>query len=132
MLERIVAEATGVGFAALLLEAGIYLAHAHAQAGSPGAGLEVLDSTVIAAGEDAALYAAALARARAACVAALGRRAEALEWLARALKAAEEQGLLYEQLLARRARVRLRGPGDHAGRSCARSSVSRSSSGFDS
>ena len=112
LLERIVAEATGVGFAALLLEGGIYLAHAHAQAGSPGAGLEVLDSTILAAGEDAALYAAALARARAACVAALGRRAEAREWLARALKAAEEQGLLYEQLLARRARVRLRAPRD--------------------
>ena len=53
LLERIVAEATGVGFAALLLEGGIYLAHAHAQAGSPGAGLEVLERGRRAAREDA-------------------------------------------------------------------------------
>jgi predicted ATPase/class 3 adenylate cyclase len=108
-LEQIAREALGVGYAALVLEAGVYLGHAHAHAGSPEAGLEALDAAVAAGREDTALYAAAIERARAACLAALGRRDEARACLDRALEEAERQGLLYEQLEARRARAELEG-----------------------
>ncbi len=113
-LTRIGAEAASVDYAALVLEAGIYLAHAQAQAGAPEVGLEVLDAAVVAAGDDAALYAAAVDRARAACLVALDRLPEACEQLDRALEAARAQGLLYEELLVRRARVLLREPGAEA------------------
>ncbi len=72
-LERISAEAAAVGYAALVLEAGVYLAHAHARAGTPQLGLEALAAAAAAAGEEAALYGAAIDRARAACLEALGR-----------------------------------------------------------
>ena len=91
-LTRIGAEAASVDYAALVLEAGIYLAHAQAQAGAPEAGLEVLDAAVAGAGEDAALYSAAVDRARAACLAALDRLPEARERLDRALEAARAPG----------------------------------------
>ena len=128
-LTRIGAEAASVDYAALVLEAGIYLAHAQAQAGAPEAGLEVLDAAVAGAGEDAALYSAAVDRARAACLAALDRLPEARERLDRALEAARAQGLLYEELLVRRARAPLCASGvPRPRRSCARSIASRSSS----
>jgi tetratricopeptide (TPR) repeat protein len=110
-LTRIGAEAATVDHAVIVLEARIYLADAQAQGGAPEVGLEVLDAAVAGAGEDAALYAAAVDRARAACLAALGRLAEAREHLDSAVEAARAQGLLYEELLARRARARLREPG---------------------
>jgi ATP/maltotriose-dependent transcriptional regulator MalT len=104
-LESVAGEAATVGYAAIVLEAGVYLAQAHAQAGSAAAGLASLDAAVAAAGEEAALYAAAVERVRAACLAALGRHEEARDLLDRALASAEKQGLLYEQLLAHRARL---------------------------
>jgi tetratricopeptide (TPR) repeat protein len=107
ILERIAPEAAEVDYAALVLEIGAYSAQAHASAGSPEAGLEDLDAAVAAAGDEAALYAAAIERARAACLATLGRSDDARERLDRALEAALGQGQLYEQLLARRARVAL-------------------------
>jgi class 3 adenylate cyclase/tetratricopeptide (TPR) repeat protein len=113
-LTRIGAEAASVDYAALVLEAGIYLAHAQAQAGAPEVGLDVLAVAVAAAGEDAALYAAAVDRARAACLVALDRLSEAREHLDDALESARAQGLLYEELLVRRARAPLCEPGAEA------------------
>ncbi len=113
-LETVAAEAATVGYAAIVLEAGVYLAHAHARAGSPAAGLAALDAAVAAASDEASLYAAAVERARAACLVALDRDEEARELLDRALAAAERQGLLYEQLLARQARFELGDPGAEA------------------
>jgi lipopolysaccharide biosynthesis regulator YciM len=106
-LETVAAEAATVGYAAIVLEAGVYLAHAHARAGSPAAGLDALDAAVAAASDEASLYVAAVERSRAACLVALDRVEEARELLDRALAAAESQGLLFEQLLARRARFEL-------------------------
>ncbi len=97
-----------------MLEAGVYLAHAHARAGSPAAGLAALDAAVAAASDEASLYASAVERARAACLVALDRDEEARELLDRSLAAAEKQGLLYEELLARRARFELGGEGADA------------------
>jgi len=108
ILDRIGPEAVEVGYAALVLEIAAYSAQSHARAGSPETGLEQLDAT-IATGDEAALYAAAIERARAACLAALGRNGDARERLDRALEAARGQGQLFEQLLARRARVALEG-----------------------
>jgi tetratricopeptide (TPR) repeat protein len=106
-LEQLTVEAEIVGYAAIKLEAGIYLAHACAQTGSPAQGLVALDAAVSAAGHDAALYEAAVERARAACLAALGDREGALASLERALDGAMRQALVYEQLLTRRARLSL-------------------------
>jgi tetratricopeptide (TPR) repeat protein len=106
-LEQLALEAETVGYAAIMLEAGIYLAHASAQTGSPARGLDALDAAVSAAGQDATLYEAGVERARAACCAALGDREGALACLERALDAATRQGLLYDQLLTRRARLTL-------------------------
>jgi tetratricopeptide (TPR) repeat protein len=113
-LERIAAEAVGVGYAALVLEAGIYVARAHAETGTPETGLDALAAAVTAAGEEATLYAAAVERERAACLVALGRAEEARASLDRAVEAAVGQGLLYEQLLAYRARAAMRAPGVEA------------------
>ena len=106
-LTLIAAEAEDVGYAAFVLEARIYLAHAHAQAGSPRTGLEELDSALTNAGEETTQYAAPTGRARAACLAKLGRDSDALACLDRALAEAERQGMLYEQLLVRQARLAL-------------------------
>ena len=111
-LTRIGAEAAGVDHAVIVLEARIYLAHAQALGGAPDVGLAVLDAAVAGAGEDATLYAAAVDRARAACLVALDRSTEARERLDAAVEAARSQGLLYEELLARRARA----PSRRAGR----------------
>ena len=106
-LEQLAVEAEAVGYAAIRLEAGIYLAHACAQTVSPRQGLDALDAALSAAGADAALYEAAVERARAACLATLDDREGALACLERALDRAMRQGLLYEQLLTRRARLTL-------------------------
>lgn len=111
-LEAIIEEATRVGYAAITLEAGTYVAHALAREGSPQKGLDALAAAVTAAGSEAAMYGAAIERARAGCLVALGRPEDALAALERALASALEQGLLYEQLLVRRARVALTGPGE--------------------
>jgi class 3 adenylate cyclase len=109
-LEAIVAEATKVGYAAITLEAGTYLAQALAREGAAQEGLDALAAAVTTAGSEAAMYGAAIERARAACLVALGRSADALVALETALASALEQGLLYEQLLIRRARVELTDP----------------------
>jgi class 3 adenylate cyclase/tetratricopeptide (TPR) repeat protein len=110
-LERVVAESKGIGYAGTLLEAAAYLGHAHARAGSPQTGLATLDGAMAAAGAEAISQTAAIERARAACFAALGRRADAGECLDRALEAAKSQGLPYDELLIRRDRAALAGPG---------------------
>jgi class 3 adenylate cyclase/tetratricopeptide (TPR) repeat protein len=110
-LEMLVLEATSVGYAALILEAGTYLAHALAQRGSAQDGLDALAVAVSAAGSEAAMYGAAIERARAACLVRLGRSEDALAALEKGLASSLDQGQLYEQLLIRRARVELTGPG---------------------
>jgi tetratricopeptide (TPR) repeat protein len=108
-LQRIVAEAAGVGHAGIVLEITLYFAQAQARAGHGAEGLEALNAAAFHAEEDAAFLAAPLERARAACLASLGRLDDARIFLDRALRSAEDQGLLYEQLLARRALAELGG-----------------------
>lgn len=108
-LERVAVEAPGMGYAAVELEAAVYLALAHAREGSPLAGLHVLDDAVAAVGEEANLYTASVDRARASCLAVLGRAEESRACVDRALDAALRQNMLYEQFLARRLRTALGG-----------------------
>jgi predicted negative regulator of RcsB-dependent stress response len=107
-LRRVRREAAGVGYEALLLEIDVQLAVALARAGSAAEGLELLDRVAPGEAGEARLYVAPAERARATCLLALGRDGEAEATLTTALAAAEEQGLLYEQLLVRRLRARLR------------------------
>ena len=111
-LEAIVDEATIVGYAAIVLEAGTYISHAFAREGSGQRGLDALAATVTAAGSEAAMYDAAIERARAASLVALGLSPAAAVALDKALGSALEQGLLYEQLLVRRARVEITDPAE--------------------
>jgi class 3 adenylate cyclase/tetratricopeptide (TPR) repeat protein len=110
-LERVVAEGRGAAHAGMLVEAAAYGAHAHARVGSAEAGIELLESAVSTAGEDAVWHFAAIERARAACLAALGRDEEARACLDEALRAATSRGVLYEELLIRRDRAGLAAAG---------------------
>ena len=107
LLEQVAREAVDVGYAVLELEVGAYLALAHARSGSPAAGLSALEKAQASVGDEAAVHAPAVERARAICLAALGRTAEARDSVGRAVTAAVRQGMLYEELLARRARIEL-------------------------
>ena len=106
-LEAIAAEAATLDHAAIAFETVVYLAHAHAVAGSPGVGLTALDAAVGGAGEVAALLAVPVERVRAECLLGLGSYDEAERYLDSALAGAVRQRLLYEQLLIRRARCQL-------------------------
>jgi tetratricopeptide (TPR) repeat protein len=108
-LRAIVDEAAGMGHAGIVLEITLYYAQAQARAGNGAEGLDALNAAAFTAGEDAVFLAAPLERSRAACLAAMGRAADAREFLERGLRAAEEQGLVYEQLLARRDLLALAG-----------------------
>jgi ATP/maltotriose-dependent transcriptional regulator MalT len=108
-LERIAAEAAGVDHSGIVLEVAIYRALADERAGRAEAALAGIDAAAEAGGEEAALYAAPVERVRAACLVSLGRLDEARVALVEALEAAHAQGLLYEQLLVRRARAELAG-----------------------
>jgi len=110
-LERVIAEAKGVGHAGMLLEAAAYAAHAQARTGSAETGLSSLESAAAATDQEAIRHAAAIDRARAACLSALGQGPEARACLDRALEAAKRQGLLYEELLIRKDRAGLSEPG---------------------
>jgi class 3 adenylate cyclase/tetratricopeptide (TPR) repeat protein len=114
-LDRVVAEAKGVGHAGMSLEAAAYRAHAHARAGSAEKGLASLDSEAMTTRKGAIWHAAAIERARAACLSALGRNEEARVCLDKALGVAKGQGLLYEELLIRKDRAGLVGAGLDAG-----------------
>ena len=107
----------------------VYFAQAEAMAGRAGRGPGRARAGGSGAGEEAALYAAPLDRARAACLRVLGRVRRPAPVSTARLAAAEAQGQLYEQLLARRAceGAPLRA-GPRPTRSCARSFASRSSS----
>ena len=106
-LERIAVEAARVDHSAVVLEVAIYRALADERAGRAAAGLAAIDAAAEAGGEEAALYAAPVERVRAACLVTLGRLDEARVSLVKALEAAQAQGLLYEELLVRRARAEL-------------------------
>ncbi len=107
LLERIAGEALGVGYSGIALEAGLYLVHARVRAGTPETALAALETTVAAAGDEEAMYEAAIRRARAACLAALGRGDEARAELDLALAASAAQGLRYERFLDLRAKAAL-------------------------
>jgi class 3 adenylate cyclase/tetratricopeptide (TPR) repeat protein len=106
-LEAVATEAAQVSYVAISLDAALWFAHAHAAAGSPDVGLSALDAAVVAAGEEAQQLSTNVDRARAACLVGLGRGDEARATLERALAAADERGLLYEQFLARQALLEL-------------------------
>ena len=108
-LERIADEAALVGYSGVALEASLYLVHGRALAGDTEAALATLDASVAAAGDEEAMYEAAIRRARAACLVAQGRTAEAREELDLALAASAAQGLRYERLLDLRAKAALPG-----------------------
>ena len=114
-LDRVVAEARGVGHAGMSLEAAAYRAHAHARAGSAEKGLASLDSEAMTTRKGAIWHAAAIERARAACLSALGRSEEARVCLDKALVVAKGQGLLYEEQLIRKDRAGLADAGLDAG-----------------
>jgi ATP/maltotriose-dependent transcriptional regulator MalT len=104
-LGRIIEEARGVGYTASVLEMTVYYAQAEAMAGRAEAGLAALEGAAAAAGDEAALYAVPLDRARSVCLRVLGREGDSRTCLDAALAAAQAQGQLYEQLLARSSRA---------------------------
>ena len=106
-LTRIVEEAEGNAYAASALEGALYFAQAATAAGRPDEGLAVLDDAARRAGSDAVLYSVPVDRVRGSAIAALGRLDEAAASIDRALAGARRQSLLYEQLLALRARFDL-------------------------
>jgi tetratricopeptide (TPR) repeat protein len=106
-LTRIVEEAEDNAYAASALESALYFAQAATAAGRPEEGLGVLDDAARRAGSDAVLYSVPVDRVRGSAIAALGRLDEAAGSIESALAGARRQSLLYEQLLALRARFEL-------------------------
>jgi class 3 adenylate cyclase/tetratricopeptide (TPR) repeat protein len=106
-LTRIVDEAEGNAYAASALESALYFAQAATATGRPEEGIRVLDDAARRAGSDAVLYTVPVDRVRGGALAALGRLDEATASIDRALAGARRQSLLYEQLLALRARREL-------------------------
>ena len=107
LLDRIRTEAAGIHHSGIALDITVHYALAEDRAGRPEAGLAALDEAASAVGDDAVLFAAAVERARAACLVSLGRVDEARDALDRALSAARSQSLLYDELLTLRARAAL-------------------------
>src|SRR5439155_2876386 len=77
VLTAIAAEAATLGHPAIAFETAVQLAHAHAAAGDPAAGLAALDEAAGAASDEAALLAVPASRVRGECLAALGLLDEA-------------------------------------------------------
>ena len=98
-LERILEEAANIGHAGISLEIAIYFGYAAAAAGQPARALAALEEASAAAGEDAVFLAVPIDRVRGIALAALGRIDEASGAFERALTAARQQSLLFEQLL---------------------------------
>ena len=132
-LEAITAEAATLEHAVVRIESATYLALALRAAGDPSTGLSHLSAAVAAAGDEAALLSVSADRVRALCLLDLGRLEEAEELLGEALRAAIRQGMLYEQLLIRQARMEgaMRQGIESNPRSCRRSNTSCSSSGYE-
>ena len=110
-LEEITAEAATLEHALIRLEAATYFAVALRASGSPSAGIDVLAAAVAGAGDEAAMLSVTVDRIHALCLLDLGRCDEAEELLEGALGAALRQGMIYEQLLVRRAQAELKGLG---------------------
>ena len=81
------------------LEAAVYLAEIRIRREDAAGALELLAAAESEAGDDAELYASALARVRGAALAALGRTEEACAQLESGLTRARDEGLLYEEAL---------------------------------
>ena len=93
------AEARRLGERHSQLEAAVYLAEIRIRRDDPGGALELLAAAEAEAGDDAELYACALARVRAIALEALGRPQEACAQLQSGLTRARHEGLLYEEAL---------------------------------
>ena len=106
-LSRIFGEARGIDHSGAILEAGIYFAHALARVGDAENGLLQLALATSTAGDEVAYYAAPLARAEATCLLELNRLVQARECIDIAVAEAERQQMLYEQLLALKARTEI-------------------------
>ncbi len=107
LLERLHGEATGLGQPVSALEALLHLARLAVLGGEPHAALSLLELGEKAAGGDAVVFAAAVARERASALGALGRFEEAFAVLVEGLAEARDQGLPYEEALLLHLQVEL-------------------------
>ena len=89
------------------MEASVYLSEIGTRLGDAIGTLELLAGAEAEAGDDAELYACALARARAGALAFLGRTAEACSEVESGLTIARAEGLQYEEALLLVTRSRL-------------------------
>ncbi|MGH8927814.1 MAG: tetratricopeptide repeat protein, partial [Acidimicrobiia bacterium] len=96
---QIHAEARRLGEKHSQLEAAVHLAELGVRQGDAVGALELLAAAEAEAGDDAELYACALARVRGSALDALGRPEEACGQIERGLTRAREEGLLYEEAL---------------------------------
>jgi tetratricopeptide (TPR) repeat protein len=98
-LANVIDEASRTGQPYFAVDASVHLADALTRSGDPERALEVIETTLMLAGEDAALYEVPLERLRAAALIAMARPEEALAHLEPALASARDQGLTYEEAL---------------------------------
>lgn len=105
MLEGARREFARLGIAGSALEAAVHLAETMTRRGDAAGALALLSSAVRAAGDDAAVLTAAVARVTGAALSALGRVAEADARVAEGLAAARHHNLPYEEALLLRAKV---------------------------
>ncbi len=108
VLRELLEEASMVGQADLVVEAGIHLVSALIRSDEPEAALELIDTVEQSAGDEAASYAAPLSRGRAEALMLSGRVDQAFTEAEEAVRAARRQGLIYEEALSRLIRVRIR------------------------
>jgi class 3 adenylate cyclase/tetratricopeptide (TPR) repeat protein len=103
IVERVAAEAATLEHAAIRMYVSIHYALANASVGDPAKGLESLGAAARTTGRETMYLMSSFERARAVCLAELGRLDEARRALDVALAEAIRQGLVYEQLLVRQA-----------------------------
>jgi class 3 adenylate cyclase/tetratricopeptide (TPR) repeat protein len=105
LLEGARGEFARLGIAGTALEAAVHLAETRTRRGDATGALELLERAIRAAGDDAAVLTAAVARVTGAALSALGRVAEADAQVARGLAAARDHNLPYEEALLLRTKV---------------------------
>jgi tetratricopeptide (TPR) repeat protein len=98
-LTGIIDEANRTGQERFAVDASVYLADALTRSGNPESALEVIETALMLAGEDAVFYQVPLERLRAAALIAMARPEDALAHLEPALVSARDQGLTYEEAL---------------------------------
>jgi class 3 adenylate cyclase/tetratricopeptide (TPR) repeat protein len=107
ILDQVIAEVDRLGLASSSLEASMYRAECDIRLGHPEEGLRRLTESKRAAGQEAAVLGAALARVDALGLAALGETTRALDRLEQGIEIAREQGLVHELALLAAERDRL-------------------------